>query len=235
MVRPNAWQQLYLNEESGARQFGYFSRKLIENIDWANEPAAGDLAIELLKYVRFQNGGQPRDLKVGTMLGDICGLGQAKESWKQTRNRQKLERAILEQERWGWNVEWTRWPDAYRPDRENRPDFPDRWWQGNKKADWKCSFQDWKVTFYPPEDLAEMNSRAQKIDNSAPHELEPTGWPDRIKAILETTNYSQAGLAKTVEVSASAISRWKSGDRTPGPEHRAKLRDIERRNELLDS
>jgi len=232
LVRPNAWQQLYLNEEKGARQFGYFSRKLLENIDWHNNPAAGDLAIELLKYVRFQDGGKPRDLTVETMLG-ICGLGQAQKSYEQTRNRQKLERAILEQERWGWEIEWTRWPSAYRPDKEDRPSFPRGWWREGKKRDgWEDSFHEWKVTFYPPEDLAEMNSRAEEIDKSDPHELEAKGWDERIKAILNGTEYTQADLARILEVSPAAVSRWKSGDRTPGGPHRAGLHDIERRNGL---
>ncbi|MCS3675415.1 DNA-binding transcriptional regulator YiaG [Salinibacter ruber] len=235
LVRPNAWHQLYLSEETGARQFGYFSRKLLENIDWGNSPAAGDLAIELLKYVRFQDGGAPRDLTVETML-DICGLGQAQQSYEQTRNRQKLERAIFEQERWGWDVEWTRWPDAYRPDKEDRPDFPRGWWaKGTQREGWEESFKEWKVTFYPPEDLAEMNSRAEKIDNSDPHELEPKGWPDRIRAILNETEYIQADLARILEVSPGAVTRWKKGDRTPGGAHQAKLRDIERRNGLHQS
>lgn len=231
LVRPNAWHQLYLSEESGVRQFGYFSRKLLENIDWHNNPAAGDLAIELLKYVRFQDGGAPRDVTVKKML-EICGLGRAQKSYEQTRNRGKLERAILEQERWGWNVEWTRWPDAYRPDKENRPDFPRKWWQGAERDDWECSFHDWKVTFYPPEDLAEMNSRAKEIDSSNPHELEPKGWPERIKAILNETEYIQADLARILEVSSAAVTQWKKGNRTPEGPHRAKLKDIERRNEL---
>jgi len=231
LVRPNSWHQLYLSEETGARQFGYFSRKLLENIDWGNSPAAGDLAIELLKYVRFQDGGAPRDLTVETMLG-ICGLGQAQQSYEQTRNRQKLERAILEQERWGWSIEWTRWPDAYRPDREDRPSFPSRWWQGKKRDGWESSFHDWKVTFYPPENLAEMNSRAEEIDNSEPHELEPKGWPDRVKAILNETDYIQADIARILEVTSAAVTQWKKGNRTPEGAHRAKLRDIERRNGL---
>jgi DNA-binding transcriptional regulator YiaG len=232
LVRPNAWHQLYLSEETGARQFGYFSRKLLENIDWGNSPAAGDLAIELLKYVRFQDGGAPRDLRVKTMLG-ICGLGKAQKSYEQTRNRQKLERAILEQERWGWEIEWTRWPDAYRPDKEDRPNFPRGWWtKGKKREGWEESFHEWKVTFYPPEDLAEMNSRAEKIDNSDPHELKPKGWADRIKAILNGTEYIQADLARILEVTSAAVTQWKKGNRTPSGAHRAKLRDIERRNGL---
>jgi DNA-binding transcriptional regulator YiaG len=232
LVRPNAWHQLYLSEETGARQFGYFSRKLLENIDWGNSPAAGDLAIELLKYVRFQDGGAPRDLTVETML-DICGLGQAERSYEQTRNRQKLERAIFEQERWGWDIEWTRWPDAYRPDKEDRPDFPRGWWaKGTQREGWEGSFKEWKVTFYPPEDLAVMNSRAEKIDNSDPHELEPKGWPDRIQAILNETDYIQADLARILEVTHAAVTQWKKGNRTPEGAHQAKLRDIERRNGL---
>jgi DNA-binding transcriptional regulator YiaG len=143
-----------------------------------------------------------------------------------------LERAILEQERWGWDVEWARWPDAYQPDKEDRPDFPDRWWQGNKRDDWERSFHDWKVIFSPPEDLAEMNSRAQEIDNSDPHELEPKGWPNRIKAIINETGYTQADLSRILEVSRAAVSQWKNGNRTPGGPHRAKLRDIERRGGL---
>lgn len=232
LIRPTGWAQLYLHNDTG-RQFGYFSRALIENIDWHNNPAAGDLAIELLKYVRFQKGAS-RDLTVARML-EICQLANPNNSEERRSNRQKLERAILEQERWGWEIEWTRWPSAYRPDKEECPQFPPGYWNGATRDSWEESFHKWKVTFRPPETLSEMNSRAEKVKNSAPHELEPKGWDDRIKAILDATNYSQAGLADTVEVSASAISRWKSGDRTPGPEHRAKLRDIERRRGLLDS
>jgi len=232
LIRPTGWAQLYLHNDTG-RQFGYFSRALIENIDWHNNPAAGDLAIELLKYVRFQKGAS-RDLTVARML-EICQLSNPSSSEERRSNRQKLERAILEQERWGWEIEWTRWPSAYRPDKEECPQFPPGYWGGATRDDWEEPFHKWKVTFRPPETLAEMNSRAEKVKNSAPRELEPKGWDDRIKAILDATSYSQAGLADTVEVSASAISRWKSGDRTPGPEHRAALRDIERRRGLLDS
>jgi len=231
LIRPTGWAQLYLHNDTG-RQFGYFSRALIEKIDWHNNPAAGDLAIELLKYVRFQKGAS-RDLTVARML-EICQLSKPSNSEERRSNRQKLERAILEQERWGWEIEWTRWPSAYRPDKERCPQYPRGYWDGATRDGWGDPFHKWKVTFRPPETLAEMNSRAERVKNSAPHELEPKGWDDRIKAILKATNYSQAGLAETVEVSASAISRWKSGDRTPGPEHRAKLRDIERRRGLLD-
>lgn len=232
LIRPTGWAQLYLHNDTG-RQFGYFSRALIENIDWHNNPAAGDLAIELLKYVRFQKGAC-RDLTVARML-EICQLSNPSNSEERRSNRQKLERAILEQERWGWEIEWTRWPSAYQPNKEECPQFPPGYWDGATRDDWEEPFHKWKVTFRPPETLAEMNSRAEKVKNSAPHELEPKGWDDRIKAILDATSYSQAGLADTVEVSASAISRWKSGDRTPGPEHQAALRDIERRRGLLNS
>jgi DNA-binding transcriptional regulator YiaG len=231
LVEPSAWGKLYVYNDTG-RQFGYFSRALLENIDWHRNPEGGDLAIELLKFNRFQRG-RPKDLTVGRML-EICQLDGADSSTKRHRKRKKLEQAILEQERWGWNVDWTRWPDAYRPDNDGRPSFPRGYWKGKTKDGWKCSFHNWKVTFYPPEDMGALNSRAEKIDNSDPHELEPKGWPDRIRAILDATNYSQAGVARELEVSQAAVSFWKSGEQTPSPEHQAKLRDIERRHGVRD-
>jgi hypothetical protein len=228
LVRPNAWAQLYLNGEKGVRQFGYFTRELIKSIDWHNNPAAGDLAIELLKYARF-NDGKPRDLKVERML-EICQLTSPKGKVEKNRYRERLERAILQQQRWGWELDWTRWPEEHIPEKENRPDFPKGYWRGHTKDEWEAPFHEWKVTFKPREDLAELNRTSGQSPSSESKETLPSGWAARIKAILDQTDNTQQDLAGDLEVDPSTITRWKNGSRTPTKEgHKAKLRDIERR------
>jgi DNA-binding Xre family transcriptional regulator len=228
LVRPNAWAQLYLNGEKGARQFGYFSRELIESIDWHNNPAAGDLAIELLKYARF-NDGKPRDLKVERML-EICQLTSPNGKVETNRYRERLERAILQQRRWGWEIEWDRWPVQYRPYKENRPDFPKKYWLGESKDEWEKHFHEWKVTFNPGEDLAELNRITERQSSREPEGALPGGWAARIKAILDQTDNTQKDLADKLEVAPSTITRWKNGSRAPAKGgDKAKLRDIERR------
>lgn len=240
LAQPNAWQQLYLNEETGVRQFHYFSRELIEDIDWHKSREGGDLAIELLKSVRFQYEGAPRDVTVGTLL-QKCQLDGAKDSYKRTRHRGKLVRAIRAQKEWGWEIEWTGWPEKYRPNKdrpnkERQPDYPDGWWNGKKRDDWERPFHEWEVTFHPPERLAKLNSQAQEAQDLGQidrrDEASLGSWDERIKAIMRETGFTQSDLAKHLGVHRAAVNQWINGKRTPSGPHKRKLQGMELQYDL---
>jgi len=214
LVRPTAWAELYVHSDA-ARQFGYFSRALLEEIDWHRKPAAGDLAIALLRYNKNQQG-RPRDLTVKRML-EICQLDGAADRNTQYQHRNRLEAAMLEQERWGWEVEWTRWPEEYRPNQKNRR-MPNGYWE---------AWQDWKVTFYPPRDLATATRRVQKLKAKPAPKKNKGSWGDRVDAILEETGWSQSGLADEIGVSKMSVSKWSRNESTPGPENQKAIRDLE--------
>jgi len=215
LVRPTAWAELYVHNK-GARQFGYFSRALLEEIDWHNRPEAGDLALALLRYNRNQQG-RPRDLTVRKML-DICELRNPTGRKEHYEHKIKLEAAILEQESWGWKVEWTRWPEEYRPRRENRR-MPQGYWQ---------EWQGWKVTFHPPEDLAIATQGAKRLRSTKRTEPDKHSWRERIESLLGKLGWSQSALAKEIGVKQPTVSRWKKGDRAPGAKYQKSIRDLEK-------
>jgi hypothetical protein len=222
LVRPTAWAQLYVYNEKG-RQFGYFSKTLLENINWHHNPEAGDLALALLRFCRYQSG-RPKGLTVQAML-EVCHLNSPSGKHERSRNRHKLENAILQQQDWGWTLRWERWPEKHRPTCESRSRMPRGYWE---------TWQDWKVVFVPPEDLSRANNvKGLKEDRRAGlpgKKRKPKGWPpERITALIEhaqqKTHWSQKHIAEEwLGVSSSYVSKWKSGNRSPSKKHGRKLR-----------
>ena len=220
LIRPTAWAQLYVYNDEG-RQFGYFSKALLKNIDWRH-PEAGDLALALLRFCRYQSG-RPKDLTVRAML-NICNLEAPSGKRERNRNRHKLENAILQQQAWGWKMRWTRWPEEYRPACEDRSRMPKGYWE---------TWQDWKVEFIPPEDLSRANNVRGVASTTRPKLKRKKGWaPERVRSLVQHTqdqmNWTQSAVADELGVSSSYLSKWKSGARSPGKKHRKRLKSFAR-------
>jgi DNA-binding XRE family transcriptional regulator len=224
------WADPFLYGEP-MRQIGVMAQAMIENIDRRKAPLGAGLAVQLVFQSRFSS-----DEIVWIRNRDI--LAFVGEDLQQTDRRRRydlrtqLHDAILEQERWGWRLDFSRWPTALQPDldaadamltgdgSEATPKrLPEGYWE---------PFLDASTGFIPPDPMAKANRKATK-GLPTPKERKRNGMTAlEFKEIRQRLGWTQAEMAQYLGVSQSLVSRMEKGLRDVKPTYAMKLRQAER-------
>lgn len=236
--REGLWGDIFLHGEKSLRQFGYLARQMLDNIDRRKHPFTAALAVTLTFKSRFDPGVIPsitnREIINLTEEDVYLTDRQARYNLKN-----QLLNAIEEQEKWGWEPDYSEWEEELCPYRGLEPadnleeepwnacpiDMPRGYWD---------KFLCCRTHFKPQEDSPAGNmfkaslhvkhlSQAQgpfKKKNSK-------AWTaTQIQELRKKHDLTQKELASYLGVSRVLISHFENARRSPTTEQAKKFTEL---------
>lgn len=213
------WADLFLYGEP-MRQFGTMARDMIDSIDRRKAPLSAGLAVQLVFQSRFSPGEAVR-IRNRDIIEFTGGKLQPEDRRLRHEARVQVMDAIWEQERWGWGLDFSEWPEDLRPDFEaDRADAmltgdgseaaADRWPEGY----WD-RFINATTHFITPAPILEANLKATR-QLPAPEPRRRQSKRITASAFKETRQalkWTQKDVAQYLGVSQQLVSHMETGRR----------------------
>jgi DNA-binding XRE family transcriptional regulator len=208
--RPGPWGDLFLWNEHGPRQFAALPEALLE-LDLTRSSLVAPLALHLFTHSRISGGREELSVTVEQLLSFHERWGAKLDHRDRYELRRQVLHAISEQERWGWEADFSLWPRHLQPD---SPRVPAGYWGEFLKC---------KVIFRPvPESAAARmvaaNRRVRRGFLDAPQQAlpEPTRSIERGRDLLaarQELGLTQAQMAERLGIDRSLLSHIENGRR----------------------
>jgi DNA-binding transcriptional regulator YiaG len=221
------WGEVFLYGDK-LRQFGHMACNMLDRIDRRRAPLSAGLAVQLVFENRFTPGEVVRIRNRDIIEFAGRNLNPADRREQHELKTQVLD-AIAEQERWGWVIDYSGWPDDLRPDlAATRADsmidgdgseaapkaLPRGYWE---------RFIDASTCFTTPAPLLEANLKAKQLPAPAPR-THPTPYTAiDLKETRSKLKWTQKETAAYLGVSQQMLSYMENGKREIKPEHKRKL------------
>jgi len=226
------WADPFLYGEP-MRQIGVMACDMIDTIDRRKAPWGAGLAVQLVFQARFSPGEVVR-IRNRDIIEFVGGDTQPEDRRLRHETRVQVMDAIFEQERWGWRVDFSEWPEALRPDlAANRADAmldgdgseaaASRWPEGY----WE-SFINATTRFAPPAPMLEANLKATKQLPIPKKSKRKPITASEFKEARQHLGWTQKEVAQYLGVSQQFISCMENGRREIRAAYMRKLEQVKR-------
>lgn len=240
------WGDVFLHGEDSLRQFGYMARDMLEKVDRYHCPWGAALAVKLTFISRFNPGGTP---KVSNREIIIFAGGEEYPTDRKMRHsaKQQVMNAIEEQRKWGWEPDYSLWPEYLRPggDADKADNLEEAPWDACPAQRLPAGYWDdflQCVTIFRPtrgsqaEAMVQANQQVKHLPEAAtlpilpePEKPKKKAWiGSDIKELRKKLRLTQKQLAAYLKVSPMLISHFETGRRKPSPQQKQKLTQLER-------
>jgi DNA-binding transcriptional regulator YiaG len=238
--REGLWGDIFLHGDKSLRQFGYVAREMLEKIDRYHCPWGASLAVMLTFYSRFHPSSTIKisNREIIQFVGEEITPANPKKRYD---IKVKVINALLEQQKWGWELDYSLWPEYLRPDKEaekadNTKDFP---WDAYPKplppGYWE-DFLNCETIFKPTQSAKEMLEANQQVRNMQAITAPKTSISKRIETgsdvreLRKRLGMTQKELANYLGISRAQLANIEAGRRNLAPSQRKKLQQLEQKS-----
>ncbi len=231
--RPGAlWADPFLYGEP-MRQIGVMAGGMIGTIDRRKAPLSAGLAVQLVFQSRFSPGEVVR-IRNRDIIEFVGGDTHPEDRRLRHGARVQVMDAIFEQERWGWRVDFSEWPEDLRPDlAANQADdmltgdgseaaagrWPEGYWE---------PFINAATRFVTPAPMLEANLKATKQLPAPRKNKRKTVTASEFKEARQRLGWTQKEAAQYLGVSQQLISYMENGRREIKAAYMRKLEQVKK-------
>ena len=223
--REGIWGDIFLHGESSMRQFGYLAREMLEKVERKHDSMSAALAVLLTFKNRFVWG---KNFEISNQ--EIIEFSGREIYPEDKRRRGEIKNqvinAILEQEKWGWQINFNSWPEYLKSQINQQA-------ARSKKEYWD-EFLNCRTLFIPPLPLKEASQNIKYL----PPTSEKTkvtkikAWTgEEIRELRQSLGWTSKQLADYLGISISMMSRMESNKRAVKPEYKKKFQFLEKKKE----
>ncbi|OQA61580.1 MAG: Helix-turn-helix domain protein [Candidatus Atribacteria bacterium ADurb.Bin276] len=219
--RDGIWGEIFLHGEPSMRQFGYLAREMLEKVERKQNSMSATLAVLLTFKNRFEWG---RNLEISNQeIIEFSGRETHPEDFrKRGQFKNQVINAILEQEKWGWQINFNAWPEYLRPKANKVGRIKSRYWN---------EFLNCKTLFIPPIPLKEASQNLKYLPpKPGKNKSKAKNWTgEEIRELRKSLGWTATQLANYLGISISMMSRLESNERAVKPEYKRKFQLLEKK------